>query len=66
MSIFYIHYLVADIIGCFYQVNQRITGKAKRVVTQTDDAEIVGNAAVILLFGGEKAELILPPLNSEE
>ena len=60
VGILNIHHLVAYIISSFHQINQWITGKVKRIVFETPDAKIIGNAAVILLLGSKETKLILP------
>ncbi len=58
MGVLDIHHFIADVVGGFNDVNQRMTRIAQRfpVGGETFYAEFGGYAHVVVLLGGEEAE----------
>lgn len=62
VGILNVHNLVADVVGSFYKIHQRMA----RILGRTAvgrlayDAKVVGNAAEYVGFGAEKSEFTVP------
>ena len=57
--IFDIHDLVADVIRCFHEVDERMACVAQWVLAELLQTKLCGDFTYRLLFGGEEAKLIL-------
>ncbi len=59
VCVFYIHYLVADVVGSLYYEYERVTGISQRFVVagEAQHAQLVGHFAEVLFLGVEEAEL---------
>ena len=54
-----IHDLVADVIRCFHEVDERMACVAQWVLVELLQTKLCGDFTYRLLFGGEEAKLIL-------
>ena len=55
-----IHDLVADVIRCFHEVDERVACVAQWVLAELLQTKLCGDFTYRILFGDEEAELILP------
>ena len=60
MGVFQVHHLVADVVGGFHQVNQRMAGVAQRFAfpAEASDTQFFSYFPIIVCFGSEEAEFL--------
>ena len=63
MRVFYIHNLIADVIGCFDQINQRETGvlQGSSGLRPTYNAQFIGNLLIVFGLALKETKLAMSP-----